>query len=217
VDGPRSLAGGGLRRGRTALLLLATALFAAGCGGGGSGDLTNKVEPPFGALFHVVDTAGLPVPGATVYLVSTDEIDTAPFTAATVRNGGSEDRDEPLEDAVRLGGGGFPQGVTGPDGMASIAGIPAGRYFPFVTPSPGDSEHLPGGRGCRQSVNAVTLYAQPTTITLSSQPTTAATYVGSSTCVTCHIDYAGHATHAHHLGIAVPGSLSGMQDDGRYP
>ncbi len=208
---------GGRRHLAVVLCTVAALLVGAGCGGGGSGDLTNQVEEPFAASFHVLNTANLPVIGATIYLVPTSEIDTTPFNGAAVRSGAAEDRDEPLEDAVRLRGASFPQAVTGPDGTAQIENVPAGRYFPFVLPSPGDSEHIPGGCGCRESVDAVTLYAQPTSIVMSSQPSAAATYLGSSACVACHIDYAGHATHAHRLGFAVPGNLSPMQDDGRYP
>ncbi|MDJ0522467.1 MAG: hypothetical protein QNJ90_10395 [Planctomycetota bacterium] len=219
MDGAASSPKSGSRcvRGLALLLIGAALVIGAGCGGGGSGDLTDPVEEPFVAQFHVVDTAGFPVVGATIYLVPTGEIDTAPFNAVAVRTGASEDRDEPLEDAVRLRGASFPQAVTGTDGMATIGDIPDGRYFHFVLPSPGDSEHLPGGCGCRQAVDAVALYAQPTSITMSSQPSTTATYVGSTSCLTCHSEYATQSTHAHKLGFAVPGQFSPGQDASRYP
>lgn len=194
-----------------------TLCIGGGCGGGGSGDLTDPVLPPYGANFHVVDTAGLPVVGATIYLVPTAEVDKAPFNAVAVRTGASEDRDEPLEDAVRLRGAGFPQAVTASDGTASIPDVPEGLYFHFVQPAAGDLERLPGGAGCRVAADAVTLFAQTTSITLSTQPSTSATYIGSTSCVGCHTDYASHATHAHRLGFTVPGSFSPAQDASRYP
>src|SRR5262245_60419927 len=95
----------------TAATLLAVAALG-GCGGGSGAD----DEPPVSASFQVTDATGAPVVGATVYLVPAGDVDPTPITGAQVNNGSAEDRDEPVEDQVRLNGASYPHGTTGPDG-----------------------------------------------------------------------------------------------------
>src|SRR3989338_4167167 len=52
---------------------------------------------------------------------------------------------------------------------------------------------------------------------ISSSPSAAATYVGTTQCITCHADYAGQKYTAHKLGISVPGSLGGLHDSKNFP
>lgn len=189
------------------------ALFIGGCsgGGGGGGGLPESVT------FVVRDGIGNPVVAATIYLVPASAIDDTPFDSADVLSGASEDFDEPLEDAVRLNGGAYPQAVTDATGTATIGQVPMGSYFWFVSPDPGDTEHLPGGLGCRVARDTITFLGTTVDLSLTSSPGPGATHVGTSTCLACHPAYATMATHAHRLGFAVPGQLSALQDDSRYP
>jgi hypothetical protein len=185
----------------------------SGCGGGsGGGD-----EPPVAASFLVTDDAGAVVVGATVYLVPAGDVASIPFDAGDVRDGLSEDFDEPVEDEVRLNGASYPHGVTGPDGVAFLPTIPAGDYYWHVVPGPADQEHLPGGTGSRIAVNTALFLASTVQIKLATQPGPSATYEGTSTCLVCHPSYATQAQHAHRLGFARPGNLGPLQDASRYP
>ena len=211
-----------MHAGRTPITLCVLALLLSGCGGGGDGELpdptvAHPAEGSFAVPFSVVDSAGLPVGGAQVYLVPVTAVNQTPFNGFNVRTGTSENRDEPLEDPVRLGGAGFPQAVTNAAGQATVTSVPDARYFVFVAPAPGDTEHLPGGNRSRQAMDALTLSLATTEVVLSSQPGAAATYLGSNTCTTCHSAYLSTKTHAHKLALAVPGQLSPGQDAARYP
>jgi hypothetical protein len=198
--------------------LLVLALVAAACGGGdGYGAIPDPSVGPFDLAFTVTDSAGFPVVGAKVLLVPVGDVDQTPFTGLDVRAGISENRDEPLEDAVRLHGAGYLQGVSDATGQVAIGSVPDQRYFVFTQPAAADTEHLPGGSGCRQAMASLTLSLATTTIELSSRPGPAATYLGSTTCIGCHGSYAGIKTHAHRVGLAVPGQLTVAQDDSRYP
>ena len=188
------------------------ALNLAGCGGSGSSSARNYSE----ATFRVSSRAGLPVAQATVYLVPAGAVDTTPMTSQHVRDGSAESRDEPLEDAVRNSGASFPQGVTDADGLITITGIPDGRYYWFVLPGVGDTEHLPGGTGCRFARDHTVFAGLVTDLTLSSRPSPAANYLGSSVCLDCHTGHATAAQHAHRLGIAAPDALGALQDISRY-
>lgn len=199
-----------------ALPAAATALLLVACSGGGSGDV---LAPPEAVDFLVTNSAGLPVLAATVYLVPAGAVDGTPFSSAEVNTGQAADRDEPLEDAVRLGGGAFPQGVTDAEGRARIVPVPEGRYFWFVRPAPADAEHLPGGSGCRTARHTTSFLGTTVTVTVSSRPMSSAPvdFVGSSTCLFCHPGYDGVAEHPHRLGFVVPGQPAELQDPVRYP
>ena len=96
--------------------------------------------------------------------------------------------DEPLEDTIRLRGGGFPQAKTDSEGRFAIEPVPDGQYFVHVTPAANDSDHLPGGDQSRRSYPAAQLRGRSMTLTLSTQPSRKATSVGSSACLSCHQD-----------------------------
>src|SRR5262245_51435416 len=122
------------RRGSGFLLLSAAGSLIAllgGCSGGSSG---NNSEPPVAASLRVVDDSGALIQGATVYLVPAGDVDGSPITAADVLNGTSEDRDEPVEDQVRLNGAFYPHGVTDSNGLVFLPLIPTGDYFFHVVP-----------------------------------------------------------------------------------
>ncbi|MGE0192952.1 MAG: hypothetical protein AB7T63_13025 [Planctomycetota bacterium] len=194
------------------------ALFAStsGCGGSGGGD-DGTLQPGGDATFVVVDRAGLPVAGATVHVVPTSGVDKRSISAAQVLSGDAEDRDEPLEDAVRLRGATFPQAVTDADGRAVVPDIPPGRYFWLVVPAPGDLEHLPGGTEGRFARDHYLFVGQETQLVLSGNPSPASTYIGSSTCLICHDEQAVAARHAHRIGLVKPGQPTAHQDLSLHP
>ena len=126
---------------------------------------------------------GHPVAGATIHLVPVTAIDvTTPMTASAIYAPPypAEAYDEPLEDAIRLRGAAFPQSTTDARGNFTIADVPDGRFFVHVTPGPKDTEHLPGGDQSRRSYSAEQLRGQSMTIKVSSSPSAAARFTGSS-------------------------------------
>jgi len=193
----------------------------------------NAAPPPAGGFAGQVVSAsgalvvggeavnpGHPVVGATIHLIPITAIDTTtrmtasaiyapPYTA--------EAYDEPLEDAIRLRGTDFPRSTTDSEGNFVIANVPDGRFFIHVTPGPEDTAHLPGGDQSRQSYSADQLRGRSMTIQVSSSPSPAASFVGSSTCLTCHQDQEHWQQTAHKLGWTVPGAPGPMQDFSRHP
>lgn len=166
---------------------------------------------------RVVGPAGEGVAGATVYLVPTSAISTEEITAAGVLAGTTEAYDEPLEDAVAASGAAFPRGNTRGDGSFRVGDVPDGSFFVFVKPGAADTEHLPGGSLCRVARTAASLRGQDLRIVLSSSPSAAATYVGMTSCLICHDEYATEKQVAHRLGFQVPGAPSGLQDLATHP
>jgi hypothetical protein len=124
--------------------------------------------------------------------------------------------DEPLEDAIRLHGPEFPQGTTDARGNFTIANMPNGKFFVHVMPGAKDTEHLPGGDQSRRSFPAEQLRGRSMTIKLSSNPSAAARYTGSSACLACHKDQQHWNQTAHKLGWTVPGAPGRMQDFSRH-
>lgn len=169
---------------------------------------------------QVVSADGSPVAGATVHLVPVTAIDvTSPITASAIYAPPfpAEAYDEPLEDTIRLRGEGFPRGVTRADGRFVVSAVPDGRFFLHVTPGPEDAEHLPGGDQSRRSVSAGELRGRSMTIRLSSRPSPAAGFVGSSRCLACHRDKEHWRRTAHKLGWTVPDAPGRLQDFSRHP
>ena len=163
---------------------------------------------------------GHPVVGATVHLVPTAAIDiSTQMTASAIYASPypAEAYDEPLEDAIRLGGADFPQSTTNAEGEFVIANVPDGSFFIHVTPTEADTEHLPGGEQSRTSYAADQLRGASMAIRLSSSPSPAARAVGSSTCLTCHQDERHWQETAHKIGWTVPGAPGPMQDFSKHP
>jgi hypothetical protein len=166
------------------------------------------------------DNPGHPVAGATIHLVPVTAIDvTTPMTASAIYAPPypAEVYDEPLEDAIRSGGAGFPQSTTDARGNFVFTNVPDGRFFIHVTPGAKDAEHLPGGDKSRQSYSAEQLRGQSITIEVSSSPSAAARYAGSSSCLACHEDKQHWQQTAHKLGWTVPEAPGKMQDFSRHP
>ena len=163
---------------------------------------------------------GHPVAGATIHLVPVTAIDTTTrITASAIYAPPyrAEDVDEPLEDAIRLRGAGFPQAKTDAQGNFLVAIVPDGKYFVHVTPAPTDAEHLPGGDVSRRSYTALQLRGQTMPIAVSSRPSTSARHTGSSTCLTCHKDRQHYQETAHKLGWTVPQAPARSQDFSKHP
>lgn len=186
------------------------------------GAFTGQVVSATGAMFvgGPATNAGHPVAGATVHLVPASAIDvTTPITASAIYAAPypAEAVDEPLEDAIRLRGGTFPNATTDAQGRFAIANVPDGKFFVHVTPGAQDTEHLPGGDQSRRSLTAQELRRQPMTIKVSGRPSVTARYTGSSACLTCHKDQQHWAQTAHKLGWTVPDAPGRMQDFSRHP
>jgi hypothetical protein len=169
---------------------------------------------------QVSSPSGSPVTGATVHLVPAAAMDTATrMTASAIYAAPypAEAYDEPLEDAIRLHGSSFPQATTDSRGTFTIANVPNGKFFVHVMPGARDLEHLPGGDQSRRSFTAEQLRGRPMTIKVSSAPSAAAKYVGSSNCLSCHKDQEHWKKTAHKLGWTVPEAPGPMQDFSRHP
>ena len=138
-------------------------------------EFTGRVVSASGALVVGGDATnpGHPVVGATVYLVPTKAIDVSTqITASAIYAPPypAEVYDEPLEDAIRLSGTGFPQATTDSRGEFVIPNVPDSKFFIHVTPEAGDTEHLPGGDQSRRSYAAELLRGASRTIQISSSP-----------------------------------------------
>ncbi len=128
--------------------------------------------------------ASAAIAGAVVQLVPVTAMDLATkMTASAIYAAPfpAEAYDEPLEDAIRLRGTGFPKSTTDARGNFAIANVPDGKFFIHVTPASSDTEHLPGGDQSRRSYPADQLRGRSMTIKLSSNPSAT-----SSTAVPCH-------------------------------
>jgi len=221
---------------RTMLSVLsAVALIAAmvltGCGGGGDSSsgttpTTTTTTAAANSTFLVKDTSGAAVAGATVYAVAAADVvkmgEIAIDSAAGNYSAAAQKVDEPLEDLINgnytpTGGGvgTYKSAVTDSSGKAVITGLPAGssdKYFIYVKPASADTGRLPGGSLCRTAGAGADLVNKETAVTVSTTPTSSATYIGSSLCIMCHKSYATAKQTLHKLGIMVPSSPSGLQD-----
>lgn len=165
----------------------------------------------------VTGPSGVALERAIVYLVPAGSISIEPITGAGVLAGTTQEFDEPLEDAVANDGVSFVQATTAADGSYGFEQIPDGSFFVYVEPADDDAEHLRGGSLCRQALDAEALRATQRDIVMSSSPPSDATYVGMSSCLTCHESYATEKTLAHRLGLRVPGVSSPLQDTSEHP
>ena len=186
-----------------------------------SGQFTGRVLSASSALATGAATnPGHPVPGATIHLVPVSAMDvTTRMTASAIYAPpySAEAYDEPLEDAIRSGGGAFPRATTDAQGNFVVSNVPDGRFFVHVTPAANDAEHLPGGDQSRRSFSAEELRGRSLAIKLSSSPSAGARYTGSSTCLSCHKDKEHWNRTAHKLGWTVPQSPGKAQDFSRHP
>ncbi|MFA5082892.1 MAG: cytochrome c3 family protein, partial [Hydrogenophilaceae bacterium] len=104
---------------------------------------------------------------------------------------------------------------SGADGAFSMAGVPAGKFFVYVEPA--DATYLPGGDKSRKALSTAELAAAPMNIRVSGNAPAAATYIGTSKCLSCHEDHETFNKTLHRLGIQVIGKPSKLQDYSRFP
>lgn len=181
--------------------------------------------------FSVTDTSGAAVQYATVYAIpaaDVDELANQPITLQSTGNysAAALNVDEPLEDLINgnytPAGGGvatYQYGVTNAEGIAEIADLPTGEsdmFFIYVKPAGEDAEHLPGGSLTRVAVSGASLDNTLTAIEVSTKPSAAATFAGSSSCLGCHSDKSGVKQTAHKNGFMVPRSPSALQDASKF-
>lgn len=204
-----------------ALAAMAT-LTLAGCVNSFSSTPVTPVVPIEPTLL-VTDTAGVAVEGATVYAIpASDVADLAAQPLALVAGNYTAEAlkvDEPLEDLVNgnytpVGGGvaTYITATTDAEGKAVLTGLAVDTTEYFIYVAPATADHLPGGSLCRNAVTGASLDNTVTAVTVSTTPSTDATYIGSSDCLECHADYADQKKTAHKHGIMVPGAPSGLQD-----
>ena len=218
-----------------ATCVIVTALTLAGCGGSGGGGGGGNPPPPPATIkptFLIKDTSGAVVEGATVYAVPAADvaaISAQPITKNNATGNYTDDAkkvDEPLEDLINgnftPAGGGvatYQSAVTDATGKAVLTNLPVGAadmFFIYVKPADADTGHLPGGSTCRTAVSGASLDNKETAIKISTKPSAAATYIGSSLCITCHASYATEKQTLHKLGIMVPKSPSTLQDVSKF-
>lgn len=231
---------------RTSVRLVLSALAVTagvaltGCGGS---DAPPVVVPPVvvppivvppvvvtSTTFLLKDTAGATIPGATVYAIPASDVAALAKQPITLTSGAftadAQKVDEPLEDLINgnytPAGGGvatYKRAVADAAGKAVITDLPAGttdKYFIYVKPASTDTAHFPGGSLTRAALAGSALVSKETAVKVSTMPTAAAKYIGSSLCIACHKDYANAKQTLHKLGIMVPKSPSGLQDLAKF-
>jgi len=127
--------------------------------------------------------------------------------------------DEPIEDLLDANDETYEQAPVDASGIYRFETLPdesEGNHFIVWVPATDDAEHLPGGDSSRVSFSTESLMGMQMDIRVSSQPSSAATYVGSSTCMVCHGLQSTTRT-AHMVGLQVPGVRSIMQDIEPWP
>jgi hypothetical protein len=183
------------------------------------------------AIFSVKDTSGEPLVGATVFAIPAADVEAlaaVPISRDEKVYGNFSAEaltvDEPLEDLINgnftPAGGGvstYLKGVTNAEGKAEIASLGANKkFFIYVKPANGDADHLPGGSLTRASVTGASLTGKVVEVKVSTKPSAAATFVGSSACLTCHNEKSDFKKTAHKNGFMAPGAPSGLQDLSKF-
>lgn len=205
--------------------LMAAAIIAAlaftGCGGGGGGGTAapSAIKP----TFVVKDTSDTAVAGATVYAIPAADVEAlaaVPISSATNTSGNFSAEaltaDEPLEDLISANSGSYASAVTDATGKAVFAADLAASDKFFIAVKPGTADHLPGGSICRESRPGSSLNNTTTQIEVSTTPSAAAAFVGSSTCLLCHTSYSTEKKTMHKLGIMAMSGPSGLQDPSEF-
>ncbi|MFI5307282.1 MAG: cytochrome c3 family protein, partial [Polyangiales bacterium] len=119
--------------------------------------------------------------------------------------------DEPIEDLLDQKAADYTGADVAADGSYRIPALDTGEYFIVFQPDPNDEEHLPGGDQCRKALDQASLVGTRIDIQVSGQPSSAATYVGSTACFGCHGRQRSMRS-AHRVGLSVPGVRGAFQD-----
>lgn len=186
---------------------------------------SSDVLPPLGReaqglVGWVTDVTRRPIAGGTVYLVPAAsvaqmartpiDLAQAPGAAARATN------DEPIEDLIDQMGATLPRAVVSPDGAYRFTAVPEGDHFVVWVPDATDALHLPGGDHARRALRRASLINTQLDVRVSTTPSPAATYVGSSHCLNCHGRHRALGT-AHFNGLQVPGRRGPLQDTATWP
>jgi len=179
-----------------------------------------SIDPaPLGLVGRVMEPNMMPVPSGTVYLVPASEVGALSGTPidlfASPEDTAALTVDEPIEDLLDENAASYTQAAV-EDGVYRFETLPDGNHFVVWAPASGDTKHLPGGDSSRVSFDSASLVGMQIDIRVSSQPSSAATYVGSTTCMGCHGLHSTART-AHNVGLQVPGVRSLLQDVGPWP
>lgn len=202
-----------------AVVLIIAALSLAGCGSDNDGGA------PIKPTFLVTDTAGAAVEGATVYAVPAADVAALTATAldstATTTSGNytaaALASDEPLEDLINgSGAAAYKSAVTDAGGKAVFTENMAATDSVFIYVKPATADHLPGGSICREAKAGSSLNNVKTAVEVSTTPSSSATFVGTSQCLTCHAEYATVKKTMHKLGFMAPNAPSGLQDRSEF-
>jgi len=102
------------------------------------------------------------------------------------------------------------------EGVYRFTTISGGPYYVTWAPDAGDTMHLPGGDQCRAPLDSADLVNTQLNIKVSGAASETATYVGSSTCMTCHGLHRSTRT-AHRVGLQATGVRGNLQDISQWP
>ncbi|MBW2718380.1 MAG: hypothetical protein JRD94_07425, partial [Deltaproteobacteria bacterium] len=178
------------------------------------------VPEPFGLVGRVMEPNLVPVPSGAVILVPASDVEQLAETPIDLflspEATAMLEVDEPIEDLLDTNGDGYERAAVDTNGVYRFETLPEGRHFVVWTPAIDDTEHLPGGDSSRVSFHTDSLIGMQMNIQVSAQPSPAATYVGSSTCMVCHGLHSTTRT-AHGVGLQVPGVRSVLQDIEPWP
>ena len=187
--------------------LFITSLFVvllAGCG------TTATTPQTTGILGTAQNTVGDPVVGAIVCLISNTAISEIGLDIDDFSPTATDD--EPLEDlSSNCTSGTYQTATTDSNGNYSFSTITEGTYFIYLKPADTDTGHLPGGSLCR-TARYLSNTALDLDIEVSTVPSSSATYVGSTTCLSCHTNKETIKHTGHQLGLRNPGENGGNQD-----
>ena len=180
-----------------------------------------ELEPePLGLVGRVMEPSLTPVPSGSIYLVPAADVETLSETPidlfASPEETAMSTIDEPLEDLLDENGDAYAQASVDTDGVYRFETLPEGRHFVVFVPAEDDDQHFPGGDSSRVSFDSDSLIGMQMDVFVSSRPSAAATYVGSSTCMVCHGLHSTTRT-AHNVGLQVPGVRSVLQDVAPWP
>ena len=174
---------------------------------------------PDGLVGRVLDTAGMPLEGGRVVLVLASDVAAlaatpidptlAPAAAA------ASTVDEPIEDVID-GATDLASATIDATGVYRFTSLPDADVFVVALPAPGDDSRLPGGEQARFAQARASLVGSRLDLTVSTHQSPDATYVGTSTCVTCHGRHQAFGT-AHFAGLSAPGSPGYEQDRSAWP
>lgn len=168
----------------------------------------------------MLDAASAPVGRGRVFLVPAAQVAAlreVPFDLTLPPHEvASAAWDEPLEDIIARAPSDLLSAPVQADGVYRFAQIPEGAFFPVFMPAEDDRHHLPGGDRARTPRSAEALRGARLDLHVSSSPTPAAHYVGSTACLTCHGRHRSLAG-AHALSLRVPGRDGPLQDSAELP